>query len=72
MNIKKFEQISHEDEYLINGSELFHWNSKIEKRKKLEIVKWYKNLSEKDRDFVDILRRESENEGWEDGNNSDI
>lgn len=58
-HVINFESITHKEELLINGSGLFWWNSDINKEKKLEIVKWYNNLSKIDRDYVDILRRES-------------
>lgn len=51
--------VSKEDEFLINGSGLFFFRSRLDDRKKLEIAKWYKNLSDEHREFVDIIRSEA-------------
>ena len=51
--------VSKEDEFLINGSGLFFFKSRLDDRKKLETVKWYKNLSDEHREFVDIIRSEA-------------
>jgi len=50
------ESVSKED---IDGSGLFFFNTRLDDKTKLKIVKWYKNLSNGDRKFVDILRNES-------------
>jgi hypothetical protein len=52
------EDVSREDMFLINGSDLFFFNSSLDNKIKLDIVKWYKNLTDKYREFVDILRNE--------------
>jgi len=54
-----------EPDYIIIGSGLFHWNSSIKDDQKLEIINWYKSLSEKEKYFVDILRDEANSEGWD-------
>ena len=51
--------VSKEDEFLINGSGLFFFKSRLDNKKKLEIVNWYKNLSDEHREFVDIIRSEA-------------
>ena len=51
--------ISKEDEFLINGSGFFFFRSRLDDRKKLEIAKWYKNLSDEHKEFVDIIRSEA-------------
>ena len=65
MKIKKFENSSYE----INGSDLFHWNSSIKDNIKLEIINWYKNLSDKDKYYVDVLCNEARDQGYENGAN---
>jgi hypothetical protein len=63
IHIKKLnEDVSHENEYLINGSGLFFWNSTLSKEKKLEIIKWYNHLNLNEREYVDILRNEAKDE----------
>ena len=54
--------VSKEEVFLINGSGLFFFKSRLDDKKKLEIVKWYNNLSDKQREFVDIIRSEAINE----------
>jgi hypothetical protein len=44
------------DDYIINGSGLFHWNSSIKKDVKLKMVEWYNNLSTVEKQYVDDLR----------------
>ncbi|MFA5585551.1 MAG: hypothetical protein WDA02_03280 [Saccharofermentanales bacterium] len=51
--------VSKEDKFLINGSGLFFFKSRLDDKKKLEISKWYKNLSDEHREFVDIIRSEA-------------
>lgn len=51
--------VSKEDKFLINGSDLFFFKSRLDDEKKLEIAKWYKNLSDEHREFVDIIRSEA-------------
>jgi len=51
--------VSKEDKFLINGSGLFFFKSRLDDKKKLEIAKWYKNLSDEHREFVDIIRSEA-------------
>ena len=43
--IKEKLNIPVSDDYIINGSGLFHWNSSIKKEVKLKMVEWYNNLS---------------------------
>jgi len=75
MNIKKFdlfninESITEDEKFLINGSELFHWQSRVRDEEKLRILNWYKSLSQKERDDIDILRENSYSEGYESGAN---
>ena len=74
-NIQTFEQktselnisgvsdsVSKEDRFLIDGSGLFFFNTRLDDETKLKITKWYKNLSDVDREYVDILRNESSDE----------
>ena len=51
--------ISKEDEFLINSCGFFFFRSRLDDRKKLEIAKWYKNLSDEHKEFVDIIRSEA-------------
>lgn len=75
MNIKKFntfninESITVDEKFLINGSELFHWQSRVPDEEKLRIINWYKSLSQQERDDIDILRDNSYSEGYEVGAN---
>ena len=43
----------------INGSGLFFWKSNIKDEKKIEIIKWYDNLSDIEKKYIDILMNES-------------
>jgi hypothetical protein len=56
------ESVSKEDRFLIDGSGLFFFNTRLDDETKLKITKWYKNLSDVDREYVDILRNESSDE----------
>ena len=56
------ESVSKEDRFLIDGSGLFFFNTRLDDETKLKITKWYKNLSDVDRGYVDILRSESSDE----------
>jgi glyceraldehyde-3-phosphate dehydrogenase/erythrose-4-phosphate dehydrogenase len=47
------------DDYIINGSGLFHWNSSIKKDVKLKMIEWYNNLSSVEKQYVDDLRHEA-------------
>ncbi len=47
------------DDYIINGSGLFHWNSSIKKDVKLKMIEWYNNLSSEEKQYVDDLRHEA-------------
>ena len=53
------------DDYVINGSGLFHWNSSIKKEVKLKMVEWYNNLSSEERQYVDDLRYEAAMEEYD-------
>jgi len=50
------------DTYLINGSGLFFFNSRLDNKVKIEILNWYNNLSKEEKKFVDILRNEASDE----------
>ena len=56
------ESVSKEDRFLIDGSGLFFFNTRLDDETKLKITKWYKNLSDDDRKYVDILRNEASDE----------
>ena len=56
------ESVSKEDRFLIDGSGLFFFNTRLDDETKLKIVKWYKNLSDDDKKYVDILRNEASDE----------
>ena len=43
------------DNYTIDVSGLFHWNSSIEKEIKLKMIEWYNNLSSEERQYVEDL-----------------
>ena len=47
------------DEFIINGSGLFHWNSSLTKETKLKMVSWYNNLSSEEKQYIDDFRHES-------------
>jgi hypothetical protein len=40
----------------------FFFNSNLNNETKLKLTKWYNMLSEKDRNYVDLLRNESSDE----------
>jgi len=79
--IKKFNEISEEkldisnvsesNIELINSSGLFFWNSNIDNKKKVEIIKWYNSLSDIEKKYVDILRNESYEDAVYDSNESE-
>jgi len=48
-----------EEDLLINGSGLFHWNSSVKKDIKLKMVEWYNNLTPEEKKYVHDLRYES-------------
>ena len=50
--------LTNKERELINGSGLFFWNSTLDERKKLKIIEWYNNLSDLDKEYIDILREE--------------
>jgi len=52
-------ELTKEDMYLINGSGLFFFKSNLDGPTQLKIVKWYNNLSDEDRKYVDLLRSEA-------------
>lgn len=64
-------KLTTEQEYEINGSGLFHWNSSLKNDDKLEILNWYRSLSQKEKDYIDILREESFSDGYEVGDNDE-
>jgi hypothetical protein len=47
------------DDFLINGSGLFHWNSSIKKDVKLKMIEWYNNLSSVEQQYIDDFRHEA-------------
>jgi len=53
------------DEYIINGSGLFNWNSSLSTDKKLEMLKWFYNLSDLEKEYVMNFRREAEMDEYE-------
>ena len=63
-NVKEYskinENMTHDDEYLINGSGLFNWNSFLSNEEKLEILTWFNNLSKKEQGYIMSLREEAE------------
>jgi hypothetical protein len=48
-----------EEDLIINGSGLFHWNSALKKDIKLKMVEWYNNLSQEEKQYVLDLRHEA-------------
>jgi len=52
-------EVTKKDKFLINGSGLFFFKSKLDELTQLKIVKWYNNLSDEDRKYVDLLRSEA-------------
>jgi hypothetical protein len=56
------ESVSKEDRLLIDGSGLFFFKTRLDDETKLKITKWYKNISDVDREYVDILRNEASDE----------
>lgn len=54
------EKITHDEEYSINGSGLFNWNSDLSNEEKLVILTWFNKLSTKDKEYVMILREEAQ------------
>jgi len=75
--IKKFndfglnESLKEEEQFLIDGSGLFHWNSSLSEETQLEVVKWYNSLDDQQKKYVDILRDESNDKGYEVGAGDD-
>ena len=53
------ESITQEEEYSINGSGLFNWNSDLSEEEKLDIINWFNNLSTKEKEYIMILRDEA-------------
>lgn len=54
-----------QDDFKINGSGLFNWDSSIPKETKLKMVDWYNNLSEEEKQFVEDLRHEAVMDEWD-------
>lgn len=74
INIKNMEKdikLTLEQEYEINESGLFHWNSSLRNDEKLKIMNWHKSLSQKEKDYIDILREQSFSDGYEVGANDE-
>lgn len=55
-------RISKKEKLLISNSGLFFFNTSLDNKIKLEIIEWYNSLSDRDKNFVDILRREAADE----------
>lgn len=53
------------EDFIINGSGLFHWNSSIKKEVKLKMIEWYNNLSSEEKEYVDDLRHEAAMEEYD-------
>lgn len=51
--------------------ELFHWNTSLRNDEQLEIMNWYKSLSQKEKEYINILREQSFSDGYEVGNNDE-
>jgi len=60
-----------EQEYEINGSGLFHWNSSLRNDEKLELVRWYKSLPIPHQLNIMKLREESYDDGYDVGANDE-
>ena len=43
----------------IDSSGLFHWNSLLDDDIKLKMLKWYNNLSEEEKQYIEDFRREA-------------
>ena len=54
-----YEEISDLEKY---GAELFYWNSDVSKEKQVEIAAWFGSLSEKEKEYVMLLRHEAKQE----------
>jgi hypothetical protein len=48
------------DDYRINGSGLFYWNSELTKETKLSMLDWYDKLSDIEKQYIMNFRREAE------------
>ena len=57
--------IEQTDDFKINGSGLFHWNSSANKITKLRIVEWFNNLSDVEKGYVDQLRYEAASDEYD-------
>jgi hypothetical protein len=53
------------DDYIIDGSGFFNWNSSLTTDKKLEMLKWFYNLSDLEKEYVMNFRREVEMDEYE-------
>jgi hypothetical protein len=47
------------DDFLINGSGLFHWNSSIKREVKIEMINWYNGLPKEQQKYIDDFRHEA-------------
>jgi hypothetical protein len=64
------DEISHDDQYKINGSGLFFFNSSVNDKIKIEVLNWYNELSQRERDYINILRNEAREESeWDSQDN---
>jgi len=70
-DFKITESVTPDEKDLVNGSGLFHWNSSVKDEEKLEIVKWYKSLDDKFKKYINILRDESYDDGYDSGANDE-
>lgn len=53
------------DDYRINGSGLFYWNSELTKETKLSMLDWYDKLSDIEKQYIMNFRREAEMDEYE-------
>lgn len=56
---KIIEETSQSPEHRINGSGFFHFLSSLSEAKKLEILDWFDSLTDKQKEYVEVLRREA-------------
>ena len=57
--------------YVIDGSGLFHWQSRVSDEKKLRIIEWFNEMPKQHREYVEILISEGYSNGYETGANDE-
>ena len=57
--------------YIIDGSGLFHWRSRVSDEKKLQIIEWVNQLPKQHREYVEHLISEGYSDGYESGANDE-